>query len=537
MATRLYYTWGTAPISPSFTTNYAWQDTDEATRQLLSPIKLGGDLQAPSAQVDWIAKRPCLITQFVSPPLVSGQTIDGSLIKSQIRAREFASDDEVRTVLSIWIAQPNGALRAQVLKGGPYGTGAELAAGADHVNRKWATGANGVHGSSTAQAGDYLVVDIGVLDLTGSTPQAQCVFGSADPGTLLPFAGDLPEDETSTSDAASWIEFDESLVFEPIGWVGSTLLLPHLDAAGETVGDLEGTVVATLPTPGLVAGGVASTEIVADFGAALPLPTLRARPPRAAVSASLKPYLTSTAAALDLGEALALGRCDEMARVFLMSGAAATGSLLADLWPPGANMSYPTVATVVSVSSSSAQDSAGGDGARVVEIVGWDEDWDLTTETLALDGATAVTTVAAFWRVLRVRVVGVGSAGKNAGTLALTIDATTAAVVPAGSNASVQPHFTVPVGHLGYVYDWRVSAAKGGGQIDRGAIRFQARPKGEVFFPVEEVLITGGGGLSRSGPLYVAEAETDLTVRAWSAGAGSDRWVASSYSVAVFPAL
>lgn len=127
-----------------------------------------------------------------------------------------------------------------------------------------------------------------------------------------------------------------------------------------------------------------------------------------------------------------------------------------------------------------------------------------------------------------------GSSGANLGTLSLSIGGNLQASVAPAAGGSSSPHFTVPPDHMGYVYDWRVSAAMS--QISYGGVQFMARPSGEMFYPLDEILITAGAAMARSGPLALLDAGTDMSVRAWQSGSGNAPWMASSYRIAIMPA-
>lgn len=344
-----------------------------------------------------------------------------------------------------------------------------------------------------------------------------------------------------------------------VGSLGASLLAPRLDAAGALALVLEGSLATGLPVPGLAADGLGFTEIegvvssslsvpvlvshglgytdvVGPLDVALPLPVLEARQGTPAVlGAAVRPYVRPSASPLSFSDALLLVPCPALARVFLMCGRAVTGPAPTDVWAGAEDMQYPVSATAVAVTSTSGDDTSAGQGARAVEILGWDENWVLTRETLELAGTSSVATTAMFWRIIQARVIGAGAAAHNVGTLDFAIDSQAAAIISPGENASLQPQFTVPPGHIGYVYDWRVSAAKSGGEIDFGLLQFLVRPQGAAFYPVEHLVITAGAALSRTGPLLVAEPGSDVTVRAWTNGAGSNRRVASSYSIAIIP--
>ena len=63
------------------------------------------------------------------------------------------------------------------------------------------------------------------------------------------------------------------------------------------------------------------------------------------------------------------------------------------VWPDGGTVPHPTTASVLKVSSSSADDTALGTGARTVVIVGLDGSYNQVSETVTLDGQTEVNTV------------------------------------------------------------------------------------------------------------------------------------------------
>lgn len=254
------------------------------------------------------------------------------------------------------------------------------------------------------------------------------------------------------------------------------------------------------------------------------------------VTALLKSYLTPNVSPLDLAEALTLGLLGDTVRTFHVCGVVNTTASWADVWGPGGVRINPSSAMVVQCYSSSTTDTSSGNGARAVEITGWDENWNLATETINLNGTTAVASISKYERIISVRVTTAGSNGANTGVLSFEIDSKVMATIAIGDNAGFHSHFTVPPNHVGYVYGWRFSAAKGGGQIDYGAIRFYVAPTGNAYYPHEQHALTEGAGLTSSGPLLIADQQTELVVRAKSTGTGSERYVATSYHVAVIPA-
>lgn len=254
------------------------------------------------------------------------------------------------------------------------------------------------------------------------------------------------------------------------------------------------------------------------------------------ITALLESFLTPTTPPLDLSEMLALGLLGTQVRTFHVCGVGNITASWADLWGAGGIRSLPSAAAVVRVTSTTTLDASAGTGANTVEVVGWDEAWDIVTEAITLNGTTVVSSTNKFHRIISARVKTAGSTGANAGTLTFTISSKTMATIEIGDNASFHSHFTVPPGHLGYVYGWRFSAAKGGGQIDHGAIRLYVGPPGNAHYPREQHALTEGSGLTSSGPLLVVDEQTEIVARAKSTGSGSERYVATSYHIALFPA-
>ena len=76
---------------------------------------------------------------------------------------------------------------------------------------------------------------------------------------------------------------------------------------------------------------------------------------------------------------------------------------------------WPDTAKVMTVSSGDTSDTAAGTGARTVEIHGLDSEWSAISETVSLNGQTAVSTTNAYLRVNRGIVRSAGASAINAG--------------------------------------------------------------------------------------------------------------------------
>ena len=118
---------------------------------------------------------------------------------------------------------------------------------------------------------------------------------------------------------------------------------------------------------------------------------------------------------------------------------------------------FPTgAAELVTVTSSSINDTSAGSGARTVSISGLDATGVEQTETVILAGTGLVDSANTYTRVNRVIVLTSGSSNQafNAGILSVAHKTTTAnifAKVPIGFNQSQIGCYTIPLGKTGYL--------------------------------------------------------------------------------------
>ena len=140
------------------------------------------------------------------------------------------------------------------------------------------------------------------------------------------------------------------------------------------------------------------------------------------------------------------------------------------VWPDGGTIPHPTVASVLKISSSSASDTALGTGARTVFIGGLDGDYNVVSETVTLDGQTAVNTTNSYLYVNEFYVTSVGSGEANAGNINAGTGTVTAGVpavlydiIATGFNNRTTAHYCVPAGYTGYMMQGLFSAGQASG--------------------------------------------------------------------------
>ena len=129
------------------------------------------------------------------------------------------------------------------------------------------------------------------------------------------------------------------------------------------------------------------------------------------------------------------------------------------VWPEGGIYTWPTAASILKVSSASANDTSAGTGARTILISGLDENWDQISETITLNGTTAVNTTLEFFRVNSIVVLTSGSGQTNAGRLYAGTGTVTAGkpatvwnLIETGYSASTSAFYSVPRFYKAYFF-------------------------------------------------------------------------------------
>jgi len=215
------------------------------------------------------------------------------------------------------------------------------------------------------------------------------------------------------------------------------------------------------------------------------------------------------------------------------------GNSVETIWQQGGLYSYPPSATTMTVSSSNTNDTSAGTGARTVLISGLDGDYNEISETITLNGQTAVTTTNSFLRVNRGIVLTAGSGGANAGIIYVGTGTVTTGV-PAniyttingdGTNQSLQAFWTVPANYNAYIYQTNISTGNSSNTPAVLNTLLVARPHGGVFNTKEVIVITDGNHLQDySFPITLTE-KTDIEFRAESSSASVNFNVSASMNI------
>lgn len=164
------------------------------------------------------------------------------------------------------------------------------------------------------------------------------------------------------------------------------------------------------------------------------------------------------------------------------------------------NANSPATASQLQVSSSDANDTSAGTGARTVTISGLDSNYEQQSEVVTLAGQTPVVTSGTYVRCNRLMVETAGSGGQNADNIyAYTGDATDGvpddanliySLITAGKNQTLQCNFTMPADRVGFLRFFGISSF--GNSNAFATVRLLVRPFGGVWQTKDQLVLTRG---------------------------------------------
>jgi len=179
---------------------------------------------------------------------------------------------------------------------------------------------------------------------------------------------------------------------------------------------------------------------------------------------------------------------------------------------PVGNLTYPAAALQMTVSSADADDTSAGTGARTVLITGLDENYAVISETVTMNGQTAVTTTNSYLRINSMLVTTAGTSLANegiiyigSGVVTAGVPATVYNVIAAGFSNTTSSQYTIPAGYTGYLSVARIGLAQ-----DAGTTLITARTRfvGTNGIPLTGPVIVTNNGISTIDfqyPIAIAE--------------------------------
>jgi len=139
------------------------------------------------------------------------------------------------------------------------------------------------------------------------------------------------------------------------------------------------------------------------------------------------------------------------------------------IWPYGGLQPHPATALSMKVSSSDADDNATGNGARTVYVEGLDANYNTVSETVTLNGQTAVQTVNSYLRINETYVASAGTSNGaegdiyfGTGTVTAGVPATVYEIIKFDYNTRVTGHYTVPAGYTAFMDSGSITVGQTG---------------------------------------------------------------------------
>jgi len=120
----------------------------------------------------------------------------------------------------------------------------------------------------------------------------------------------------------------------------------------------------------------------------------------------------------------------------------------------------PNNAGILSISSSSADDTAAGTGARTILIQGLDENYTQIQEQITLNGLSTVNTLNSYIRLNNAIVTTSGTLSSNAGEITIVHPETTISQIFEGEGQDLVALYTVPANHTLFLNSILASAGR-----------------------------------------------------------------------------
>jgi hypothetical protein len=205
------------------------------------------------------------------------------------------------------------------------------------------------------------------------------------------------------------------------------------------------------------------------------------------------------------------------------------------VWPLQSLITFPAAALQMTVSSSSANDTSAGTGARTVVVQGLDANYNEVTETVTLNGQTAVTMTASLLRVNYAYVVTAGSGNSAAGniyigtgTVTAGVPATVYDIIKVDYNVTTTGSYTIPVGYTGYVSQGLFSAGQPSGSTQ---VEGRLLVRGTNNIRMTEAITTLNNGVANYVFEYPLAVPEKTTIEATAIGSANNNAVSSMFII------
>lgn len=224
----------------------------------------------------------------------------------------------------------------------------------------------------------------------------------------------------------------------------------------------------------------------------------------------------------------------ETYRKFGMNDAIVAGTH--DMWPKASVRTLPSAAAVVSVSSDNVADDGdpGGTGAWTLTIEGLDADYLEISETITLNGTTAVTTSASFLRVNRAYVVTAGSNESNVGEITGTIGGDPQFYVEPNEGQTHQVLYTVPANKKLILDTYIIGVGRMSGSTDLDVLgQIKLFGSDTSWRSISDIYLWNGGNHRNVGVATVIPPKTEIRMQVKSTTTTQAYGIAGGYLVKV----
>jgi hypothetical protein len=205
------------------------------------------------------------------------------------------------------------------------------------------------------------------------------------------------------------------------------------------------------------------------------------------------------------------------------------------VWPLPSLITFPAAALQMTVSSTSANDTAAGTGARTVVVQGLDANYNEVTETVTLNGQTAVTMSASLLRVNYAYVATAGSGNSAAGdiyigtgTVTAGVPATTYDIIKFDYNNTTTGSYTVPANYTAYVSQGLFSSGQSGGS---NQVQGRLLTRGTNNIRMTAALTTLNNGVANYVFEYPLAVPEKTTLEATAVGTANNNSVSSMFII------
>ncbi len=203
------------------------------------------------------------------------------------------------------------------------------------------------------------------------------------------------------------------------------------------------------------------------------------------------------------------------------------------VWPLQSLITFPSAALQMTVSSTSANDTSAGTGARTVVVQGLDANYNEVSETVTMNGQTAVTMTKAMLRVNYAYVATAGSGNSAAGdiyigtgTVTAGVPATAYDLIKLDYNNTATGSYTVPAGYTAYLSQGLFSTGQASGSTQ---VQGRLLTRGVNNIRMTAALTTLNNGVANYVFEYPLAIPEKTTVEATAIGSANNNAVSSMF--------